>query len=170
MASSSWFDYTNTLQIGQENWITVLQNSPYLIYFFATILISMALIHFWGEAILGMRASINSNKGIITNGPYKYSKHPIYLSKNIAWLLGTLPFLSGANFSQSFKLTLAFICVSLGYGFRSYFEEKLLAKDETYVAYARYMDEKGLLRFINKIFPFMSFKWRYEYWKKKGDI
>jgi protein-S-isoprenylcysteine O-methyltransferase Ste14 len=170
MINNSWIDYTHEIVKGQQNWISIFGNSPITIYFIATILITMGLIHFWGEAILGMRASVNTNKGIITNGPFKYTKHPIYVSKVVAWFLATLPFISTTSFLQNTKFFIAFCCVAAGYTFRSYFEEKFLATDSTYVAYARYIDQKGVLRFINKIFPFMSFEWRYNYWKKKGDI
>ncbi len=165
MANNAWFDYSDELIKGQQNWITVFQNSPTTIYFLAFVLLSMAVIHYFGEAMLGMRASVNTNKGIITNNVFKYTKHPIYLSKNIAWFLATLPFMSSVNFFQNIKYLIAFLCVATGYILRGYFEEKLLSEDETYVEYAKYIDKHGIFAWFGKLFPIFTFEWRYDYWK-----
>jgi protein-S-isoprenylcysteine O-methyltransferase Ste14 len=168
--NNSYFQYTQSIKEGVENWIHFTEGKPIFFYSAAFILISMSVIHYWGEAILGMRASINTNKGIITNGPYRYTKHPIFVVKNIAWLIAFLPFLSGTNLTQSFKFTIAFVIVSIGYIMRCYFEEKFLSEDPTYVQYALYIDRHGLLSFIGKILPFMSFKWRYDRWTRLNLI
>ena len=39
------------------------------------------------------RFSNLTHRGIITNGPYRYSKHPAYLAKNLSWWLVSMPFM-----------------------------------------------------------------------------
>lgn len=62
------------------------------------ILILMAL-YSWASLALGLKASNLTNRWIVTSGPYKYIRHPAYICKNLAWLLGGIPmiYLSSQN-------------------------------------------------------------------------
>ncbi len=143
---------------------------PILLYVIGFAIILFALIHLWAEAIIGIRSSNISNKGIITNGPFLFTKHPVYLSKIFGWFLISLPFFNALTALESFRLGLAFLVICAIYVGRSVSEERLLATDPTYVKYALYMDKYATFAFIGKIFPFMSFAWRYNYWQKNNML
>lgn len=40
---------------------------------------------------LGFKASNLTNRGIVSHGPYKYVRHPAYICKNLAWIIGGFP-------------------------------------------------------------------------------
>ena len=42
----------------------------------------------------GFRFSNLTHRGILTHGPYAWTKHPAYLSKNLFWWFAVLPFLA----------------------------------------------------------------------------
>jgi protein-S-isoprenylcysteine O-methyltransferase Ste14 len=167
---NQWFKYKNDIISGQENYYTIFSNFPIILYGIIFILILMAIIHYWAEAILGIRASNLTNRGVIVSGPFAFSKHPIYLSKNIGFFLIALPFLSGNNFAESLGFTIAFGIFAFGFYLRCHVEERLFASDETYVKYALEMDKKGALSFLNKYFPMLSFEYKYKKWKEKGIV
>ena len=50
-------------------------------------------IYAWATVAFGLRFSNLTHRGIITHGPYRWSRHPAYLSKNLFWWLSTMPFL-----------------------------------------------------------------------------
>jgi protein-S-isoprenylcysteine O-methyltransferase Ste14 len=138
---------------------------PIMLYLIGTGIILAALVHLWGEAIIGIRSSNISNKGIITNGPFTFTKHPVYLSKVVGWFLISLPFFNSSSPLESFRLGLAFLVICAIYAGRSLSEEKLLATDPDYVKYALHMDKHATFAFVGRIFPFMSFAWRLNYWR-----
>ncbi len=45
---------------------------------------------------LGFRASNLTNRGIVASGPYAIVRHPAYVTKNLAWWIGAVPFLISA--------------------------------------------------------------------------
>ena len=104
----------------------------------------------------GVRFSNLTNRGILTNGPYRYTKHPAYVAKNISWWLTTLPFIPHHGWVEALKSTLALAGVSTVYFLRARTEERHLASDPGYVAYALWMNEHGVLRFLNRV-PRMKF-------------
>jgi hypothetical protein len=165
-----WFDY-NPQQLtagSMQPWITYTQDFTPLLYLVGGAIIFLEVMHYWGEAIFGIRASNISHRGIITNGPLRFCKHPVYLSKCLAWLLIWMPFMIGGGIIENFRLTLLWFCVSGIYLMRGWVEERLLASDPVYVAYGRWIDRHGLFAWAGKLVPPLSFEWRYERWKAKG--
>ena len=47
----------------------------------------------------GIRFSNLTHRGILTHGPYAFSRHPAYLSKNLFWWISTIPFLTTGSWS-----------------------------------------------------------------------
>ena len=99
----------------------------------------------------GVRFSNLTNRGILTNGPYRYTKHPAYLAKNLSWWLITLPFIPQHGWVGALKGTLALAGVSAVYFLRARTEERHLSRDPAYVEYALWMNEHGVLRFLNRV-------------------
>lgn len=61
-------------------------------------------IYAWASWALGLKASNLTNRGIVTTGPYKYIRHPAYICKNTAWLIGGIPMVYVAMTSESLSL------------------------------------------------------------------
>lgn len=127
-----------------------------------------AWIHLLGEAIVGIRSSNLGNRGIVTTGVFAWTKHPVYVSKFIVWFCLTLPFFNGATVLESLQLGLAFVAVMGIYLARTLSEERILGADPDYRKYAFYMDKHSIFAFMGRLFPAMTFEWRYNYWKRSG--
>ncbi len=145
-------------------WSVELAGLPTLAMGTGVLVIFLEALHYWGEASFGLRASNLSNRGIITNGLFRITKHPIYLVKCIIWFLW-MPFLAGDSALHGAWLTLLWAGAGAIYGARAWAEERLLADDTDYVAYALWMDKHGLFRALSRHIPFFSFEWRLERWK-----
>jgi protein-S-isoprenylcysteine O-methyltransferase Ste14 len=105
----------------------------------------------------GVRFSNLTNRGILTNGPYRYTKHPAYIAKNVSWWLITLPFIPDHGWVAALKSTLALAGVSTVYFLRARTEERHLSRDPAYVEYALWMNEHGTLRQLGRL-PFFRYR------------
>lgn len=167
---TGWFDYTpeRANPIWMKPWAVLGQENALILYSFGAIILLSECVHLWGESILGIRASNLTNRGIVTNGPFRFTKHPVYVAKCIGWFFLWLPFLMGKNFFEDVRLTLCWLGVCGVYYLRSWVEERLLSRDPVYVAYGLYMDQHGAFAFMGRLIPIFSFKWRLDYWRKNG--
>lgn len=84
---------------------------------------------------------------MLTNGPYAFTRHPAYLSKNLFWWCSTLPFLvTTGSLLEAVRNTVFLGCVSGIYYWRARTEEAhLLAEDAKYRAYHAWMSEHGAI-------------------------
>jgi hypothetical protein len=57
-------------------------------------LVLLTGIYAWATVAFGFRFSNLTHRGILTHGPYAWTKHPAYVSKNLFWWCAVLPFLS----------------------------------------------------------------------------
>lgn len=111
----------------------------------------------WANTSFGLRFSNLTNRGIITHGAYRLTRHPSYLFKNTSWWLINMPFLSQVGHWTAFKNSLLLLGVNGLYFLRAKAEEAHLAEDPKYVQYAEWMDQHGPLRFLQFI-PFVKFR------------
>jgi protein-S-isoprenylcysteine O-methyltransferase Ste14 len=115
------------------------------------ILISFA-IYVWASIALGFKASNLTNRWIVSKWPYKYIRHPAYLSKNFARALWALPIIilsiKDFEFLKLFFIILSTILRFTIYYFRAITEEKHLEQDEDYQEYKK----KVKYKFIPKVF------------------
>lgn len=96
----------------------------------------------WASIALGSKASNLTNRGIVTQGPYAFVRHPGYAAKNFAWWLGALPLLGTTLASghwQAFAYSLfAIFGWTAIYAMRAVTEERhLRLLDNGYAEYAR---------------------------------
>jgi protein-S-isoprenylcysteine O-methyltransferase Ste14 len=162
-----WFDYRAAIEgpLWMRPWATTLEHVPTLLIVVGAAIIVCELFHLWGEAQFGLRSSNLSNRGVITTGPYRITKHPVYVSKLAGWLLIWMPFIAGGSVVTNLRMTLLWGGVCIIYILRALAEEKVLAKDPDYVAYALYMDKHGMFAWVGKYLPFMTFRYRLEKWR-----
>jgi protein-S-isoprenylcysteine O-methyltransferase Ste14 len=117
----------------------------------------------WGTAILvlvgiyllatvafGLRFSNLTNRGIITSGPYRWVKHPAYLSKNLSWWLISVPFVAGAGWVVAVQSCALLVCVNLVYFLRAKTEERHLRADPAYRDYEAFIAEHGLVAVLRR--------------------
>ncbi len=90
-------------------------------------------VYVWASVALGFKASNLTNRGIVSNGPYKYVRHPAYIAKNLGWWLASIPLIKVFGIITIINLTVW----SLVYFVRALTEERHLMQDEDYVNYAK---------------------------------
>lgn len=172
---TSWMGYTSSPELraayeGVPAWAYAAGESAAILYTLGALIILTALIHLWSEALLGIRSANLSMRGVITTGPFRITKHPVYVSKCLQWACIYLPFFGVLGFLNILQASILFILVCVLFAARSLAEEKLLAQDPDYVRYALFMDSKSWFAFIGRLVPFMRFEWRYEFWKRNGYL
>jgi protein-S-isoprenylcysteine O-methyltransferase Ste14 len=138
-----------------DNW---LQSWPTVRAGWAALIIVLASIYALCTASFGLRFSNLTHRGIITGGPYRFSKHPAYLTKNLSWWLISVPFVSEQGWSAALRNCCLLALVNLVYYARARTEERHLSRDPTYVAYALWINEHGLLRRLARALPFMRYR------------
>jgi protein-S-isoprenylcysteine O-methyltransferase Ste14 len=120
----------------------------------------LALISIYSLATItfGVRFSNLTHRGILTNGPYRFTKHPAYITKNISWWMVSIPFVPHTGIVDAVRHCLLLGCINTIYFLRAKTEERHLSRDPTYVAYALWMNENGALSFIGRWLPVFQYK------------
>jgi len=151
---------------GFDGWPFLVAH-PTLRWVWAFTIIALITVYVLATVTFGIRFSNLTHRGILTNGPYRYTKHPAYVSKNLSWWLAAIPFVN----MQEWQITLKH-CIALGiwnfmYFMRAKTEEWNLSRDPTYVQYALWMNEHGVLRFLTRISLFGYRPFKYKPWPER---
>jgi protein-S-isoprenylcysteine O-methyltransferase Ste14 len=125
--------------LGENGWIHWLGDYPALMTVVAFLLVSLIAVYAWATVAFGIRFSNLTHRGILTHGPYAWSRHPAYLSKNLFWWLATLPFFATTGGSDAARATVLMGVVSGIYYWRAKTEERHLGQDPAYQAYDAWM-------------------------------
>jgi protein-S-isoprenylcysteine O-methyltransferase Ste14 len=138
---------------GPDGWSVWLRDWPVLLALNGAWLVFLTGIYAWATVAFGMRFSNLTHRGILTHGPYAWSKHPAYLSKNLFWWCAVLPFfVTNGNLVDAVRNTALLAVVSGIYYWRARTEEKHLSEDPAYREYAEWMHRHGriprLIRWI----------------------
>ena len=92
----------------------------------------------------GLRFSNLTHRGIITHGPYAWTRHPAYLSKNLFWWLSTMPLLTvSGSLADAARNTLLMGVVAGVYYWRARTEERHLGADPAYRAYSEWATRRA---------------------------
>ncbi len=121
------------------------------------IMVSLAVFS-WATIMFGLRFSNLTHRGIITSGPYRWSKHPAYLSKIVSYWMIALPFIAATGPADAARACVMLALLSFIYFLRARTEERHLSRDPAYVAYALWMNEHGLLRWLGNAAPFLRYR------------
>jgi protein-S-isoprenylcysteine O-methyltransferase Ste14 len=108
-------------------------------------LVLLTAVYAWATMAFGIRFSNLTYRGVLTHGPYRLTRHPAYLSKNLFWWLSTLPFLvtTGSLLEAVRNFVLLGVLSSI-YFWRAKTEEAhLLAEDAKYREYHAWMAAHG---------------------------
>jgi protein-S-isoprenylcysteine O-methyltransferase Ste14 len=126
-------------------WPHWLEGHTTLLWIWAVALVILTGIYAWATVAFGLRFSNLTYRGVLTNGPYRFTRHPAYLSKNAYWWLAGLPFLTTSHsWVDAIRNTALLAMVSGVYYWRARTEEKhLLAEDAKYREYHAWMAQHG---------------------------
>jgi len=148
--------------------------SPIFYYFYGSTILFLSSIYSLSTVALGHRASNLTYRGLVTWGPYRFCKHPAYMSKVISWWLIALPFLSVQHAPWPAVKNTAFLtAITLIYFLRAKTEENHLTNYPEYVQYAKGINQSGLFRLLAKLAPGLAYseekarKWKSVVWFKK---
>ena len=130
---------------GTRDWIWWTQGHPALVVLIGAMLVLLTAIYAWSTVAFGPRFSNLTNRGILTGGPYSWSRHPAYLSKNLFWWVSTIPVLTTGSLVDAARSTLLLGAISGVYWWRAKTEEAHLKLDPRYVAYDAWIGEYGVV-------------------------
>ncbi len=129
---------------GAAEWMYWLQGHPALLAATGAVLVFLTGAYAWATIAFGLRFSNLTDRGILTHGPYAWTKHPAYLSKNLFWWIAGFPFLvTTGNPIDAIRNTALLAIVSGIYFWRAKTEEWHLSADPDYRAYANWMAQHG---------------------------
>ena len=80
----------------------------------------------------------------MTHGPYRWTRHPAYLSKNLFWWFASLPFLTVTGSITDMVRNCAMLALTNAvYYWRAKTEERHLSADPDYRAYSDWMERNA---------------------------
>lgn len=138
-------------EVDIAKWDYWFQGNEPMLWIWGTALVILTAIYAWATMAFGLRFSNLTHRGILTHGPYSFTKHPAYVSKNIFWWMSMMPFLTVAgNYVDMIRNGVLMAAVSGVYYWRAKTEEKHLLSDPAYKEYAEWMDRNAPIpRLIN---------------------
>lgn len=129
---------------GWRHW---LADSPMLLSLWGGWLVMLTGVYAWATMVFGLRFSNLTYRGVITHGPYRFTRHPAYLSKNLFWWSAALPFLvTDGGPMEALRNVVGLSLVSAIYYWRARTEEAhLLGEDAKYREYHAWMSQHGII-------------------------
>lgn len=140
---------------GWQDW---LADDPWAHALWGGAIVALIFIYAWATVAFGLRFSNLTHRGILTGGPYRFTKHPAYVAKNAFWWLTAVPFISDAGFSEAMRTSILLLLLNLVYFLRARTEERHLSSDSTYVAYAAWINERGIFAWLGRLIPALRFQ------------
>ncbi len=140
------------------NWHVWLSGMPVVLWLWGLLIVISNLGWAWANLSFGCRFSNLTHRGIITNGPYRWTKHPSYIFKNISWWLISMPFLSSGGALVALQTSLMLFGMNTLYFIRARAEEQHLSEDPVYVIYAQWINRHGALAWLGRLAPFFRYR------------
>jgi protein-S-isoprenylcysteine O-methyltransferase Ste14 len=135
---------------GTDRWEAWLADWAAMKVLWSLLILSLVGIFVWSTVQFGIRFSNLTHRGIVTNGPYRWTKHPAYLSKNVTFWLMSLPFLATGGVAESVRLSLLLIGANILYYWRAKTEESHLMIDPTYRQYRQFMHDNDMFAIVRR--------------------
>ncbi len=144
--------------IDRFSWGNWLADSPEWYVVWGVSILLLTGLYAFSSVAFGLRFSNLTHRGIVTNGPYRFSKHPAYVAKNITWWLIAIPFIVDSSLFDALRDCLLLLGVNLIYYARARTEERHLSWDPVYVAYALAMNRRSVFRGLARWMPFLRYR------------
>lgn len=138
-------------QVDEIVWNDWLLPSEPLYWIWAALVTGTWLVYWLSTASFGLKFSNLSWRGLIDRGPYRYTKHPAYLAKNLYWWLHTVPFIGVQDWLDLLRNFLGLTFVSLVYYLRAKTEEAHLLAFPEYAAYSVRIEREGLFAWVRGV-------------------
>ena len=134
-------------EVNTASWDFWFAGHTALLWAWAALLVFLTAIYAWATVAFGIRFSNLTYRGVLTNGPYRFTRHPAYLSKNLFWWCSSMPFLvTSDSWTDVVRNTAFLAAVSAIYYWRARTEEAhLLSEDAKYREYYAWMGEHGMV-------------------------
>ena len=128
-------------------WGVWLAGNDALLWVWAGWLVFLTAIYAWATVAFGIRFSNLTYRGVLTHGPYRFTRHPAYLSKNLFWWFSVLPFMTTSGSMIDIIRNTFFLAVVSGiYFWRAKTEEAhLLREDAKYGDYYEWTNRHGAI-------------------------
>ena len=139
-------------------WDDWLIGSPILLAAWGSAILALMVVYAWATVTFGCRFSNLTHRGVLTNGPYRWLRHPAYVSKCLSWWLIYVPFLRGTTLYDAFRDCTWLSVLCLIYWLRARTEERHLSHDPAYVRYATQMNDRSLLAPLGRWVPFLAYR------------
>ena len=123
----------------------LVQEGSGLFVFWSLATLFFHAVYVWATVAFGPRFSNLTHRGIITTGPYRFTKHPAYLAKNAAWWLASVPAFVASGPADGLARAGMLAIISFVYVLRARAEERMLSVDPVYRAYAADVAQRGLV-------------------------
>jgi protein-S-isoprenylcysteine O-methyltransferase Ste14 len=124
--------------------VTMIENLPLRIAAMAGVMICMG-VYLWATLAFGLRFSNLTHRGLFTNGPYRFVRHPAYVAKNLSWWIEASPNL------LDFRSLLCLLGWNGIYYLRAITEERHLRRDPRYGEYAKQVKQRFFQPNLKKI-------------------
>ena len=134
-------------EVNTADWSHWMQGHIALQWVWCALLTFLTGVYASATVIFGLRFSNLTYRGVVTTGPYRFTRHPAYLSKNLFWWCSSLPFLvTSHSLTDAIRNTFFILVTNAIYFWRAKTEEKhLLAEDPKYREYHAWMAENALI-------------------------
>ena len=147
-----FFDYHHA-----NRWQEVFDAGSVIWYIWGGVIIFCEFIYAMSTVAAGTRFSNLTYRGLWNTGPYRWTKHPAYVFKNISWWLVAMPFMLHST-EIAVKSSLLLFGVNIIYYLRAKTEERHLSHYPEYREYALLMNDKSIFRFMTRICPFLKYR------------
>ena len=134
-------------EINAPGWQHWLAGNSMLLSLWGGWMVVLTAVYAWATVAFGLRFSNLTYRGVITNGPYRFTRHPAYVAKNLFWWSASLPFLvTSGGPMEALRNVVALSLVSGIYYWRARTEEAhLLREDAKYREYHAWMARHGVV-------------------------
>ncbi len=134
-------------ELATPGWAHWFAGSTTLLWAWGALLVMLTGIYAWATVVFGIRFSNLTYRGVLTHGPYRFTRHPAYLSKNLFWWASVLPFMvSIGSPLEGVRNCVFLLIVNAIYYWRARTEEAhLIAEDPKYAEYHAWMEQHGLI-------------------------
>ncbi len=150
-------EYYFRVPVANDPWIHALSGLAVMQHIWCGMLLLFLSAQLFADLNLGSRYSQLVNRGIVTGGLYRFTKHPSYLFAVLYIWFAFMPPLIFSDMHDIAYATFGLAGVTLVYYLRARTEERHLSRDPAYVDYALWIEQNGLFRIFGEWFPIMRF-------------
>ncbi len=149
---STYFTYDDSFY-----WGHLTDGYPLIKIIWGCAIIFTIVVYSLATVSLGIRFSNLTYRGLVANGPYRFTKHPAYVSKNLSWWLVSIPFFPSSDIEFTIRASLMLLGINYIYYIRARTEENHLSNYPEYVEYAKWIEENGVFRWVGKLIPYLKY-------------